>query len=455
MIISTLRRRKPQSSSSILTFLIDTINQNKHVHEFGQQQQQWRSVHHEVRKKLKEKKAATKIALDYFDFFYGASYGTEWNRARLALLTSNGGLSKQSALVNNYCAQGSSVVRELEREGTLDLVAFSRKLNSNDDRNDSDRIDVKSNGLKSELVANWPHRLKVYCHDSGDVSRLVEPTFDQDLELLNFYSMDASSILPVIALNIQKGDTVLDLCASPGDKTLAILQTMLPSQVTCRDVAPKRLKKIKRLLKAYVTTDEAELDKLVKLELNELKIEEEGEELEDELENEFEENLTVNGNVIEMEEQEEEDLFDRVLVSVPCVQDRLSLNVNDNSLFSVKRTDERLEQVKRQVLALTQAVQACKLDGTIVYATSTMSPNQNEGVVNSVLASFANSVDFELCLVIEQPESRNLSSCSTSLDHFFNFSSNCQQGLLVTPTVDKNFGPLYLCKIIKKKKKPD
>lgn len=44
-----------------------------------------------------------------------------------------------------------------------------------------------------------------------------------------YYLMDASSVLPVIALDLEPGHKVLDLCAAPGGKSLAMLQTMLPS----------------------------------------------------------------------------------------------------------------------------------------------------------------------------------------------------------------------------------
>lgn len=43
--------------------------------------------------------------------------------------------------------------------------------------------------------------------------------------------MDAASLLPVLALNIQPTESVLDMCAAPGGKTLAILQTIYPSKV--------------------------------------------------------------------------------------------------------------------------------------------------------------------------------------------------------------------------------
>lgn len=50
--------------------------------------------------------------------------------------------------------------------------------------------------------------------------------------LLGYYLMDAASVLPCLALDIQEGHNVLDLCAAPGGKTLALLQTQCVGMTT-------------------------------------------------------------------------------------------------------------------------------------------------------------------------------------------------------------------------------
>lgn len=97
--------------------------------------------------------------------------------------------------------------------------------------------------------------------------------------------MDGASLLPVLALSPEKGDLVLDLCASPGGKSLALLQTMLIGKIThhnfnyyfnlihssldkihCRDKTDSRLFKMIKMLKSYLPHDY--LEKTVKFELN-------------------------------------------------------------------------------------------------------------------------------------------------------------------------------------------
>lgn len=51
--------------------------------------------------------------------------------------------------------------------------------------------------------------------------------------LLGYYLMDAASLLPCLALDVQEGHNVLDLCAAPGGKTLALLQSSAIGETVC------------------------------------------------------------------------------------------------------------------------------------------------------------------------------------------------------------------------------
>jgi 5-methylcytosine rRNA methyltransferase NSUN4 len=86
----------------------------------------------------------------------------------------------------------------------------------------------------------------------------------------DYYCLDGSSLLPVIALDIQKDDNVLDLCASPGGKTLSILQTLLPKSVTACDITQNRLDRLKRMLQTYI--DKSDFDRIVNIENNKVDI---------------------------------------------------------------------------------------------------------------------------------------------------------------------------------------
>lgn len=45
--------------------------------------------------------------------------------------------------------------------------------------------------------------------------------------ILAWWLLDGGSIVPVLALNLEKGETLLDMCAAPGGKSLLAAQTLL------------------------------------------------------------------------------------------------------------------------------------------------------------------------------------------------------------------------------------
>lgn len=50
-------------------------------------------------------------------------------------------------------------------------------------------------------------------------------------KLKEYYLLNAASLLPVLALEVKDGEDVLDLCAAPGGKSVAILQCAYPGNV--------------------------------------------------------------------------------------------------------------------------------------------------------------------------------------------------------------------------------
>lgn len=63
-----------------------------------------------------------------------------------------------------------------------------------------------------ETSLKYPKHLDVFVFPSSDFRRFPNP-MPNLLNLINYYCMDLASILPVVALGIQPGDDVLDMCA--------------------------------------------------------------------------------------------------------------------------------------------------------------------------------------------------------------------------------------------------
>lgn len=253
-----------------------------------------------------------------------------------------------------------------------------------------------------------PPTLKAYTYQNGDLTLFPKPRVDAN-KILNYYLMDASSVLPVIALDLKDGNTVLDLCAAPGGKALSILQARKVGGIVCNDAAFSRLQRLQTVLKSYVP-------ETVKKE------------------------RFISVSQVHGEQLGKDAFFDRVLVDVPCTTDRQMVLEEENNWFSTGRTKERLQLPEIQMKLLCSGIRAVKPGGVVVYSTCTLSQIQNDGVVQMALQYLWENSSIDVII-------KDLTPVQQQFGHVFKFHNGCRYGQLVVPSLMSNFGPMYFCKI--------
>ncbi|CAF1642685.1 unnamed protein product, partial [Adineta ricciae] len=266
-----------------------------------------------------------------------------------------------------------------------------------------------------------PPSWHVYTFPRSNMSRF-EPAKTDDLNLLDYYCMDGACVLPILALDVQPFQSVLDMCSAPGGKALNIFHSCPYIQLTCNDTDNLRWKRLVEVFTQTVPKDT--LAKYVRL---------------------------VKGDGCLFGQQQPAS-FDRVLVDVPCTSDRHALSTAFN-IFSKKRVQERVDLPDYQRKLLESAIRACKPGGIVVYSTCTLAPAQNEGVVERAIENLASSSSsnrkhhgqkndnaIKCEIVSTQPLEKHYA-------YFFQFHTKTRYGSLVLPHISNNFGPLYFCKI--------
>ncbi|KAG8014039.1 5-methylcytosine rRNA methyltransferase NSUN4 [Nibea albiflora] len=364
------------------------------------------------RHRVKEKWAATRIkypptglALQYFDATYGSQLGKLWPSIRVALLSER----KYGALLNNFCHD--DVLAGLEAQGSSDFISDTDTEDQTSEE-ESSCVSMKTSDADGQPLPNLqfsPH-IKCSVFPRADITRF-KPARPDIYGLLGYYLMDAASVLPCLALGVQEGHNVLDLCAAPGGKTLALLQTQCIGFLCVNDSSVSRTLRLKRVLRSYVPKQLLNDEKLRITSI-------EG---------------TKWGEI-------ERNTFDRVLVDVPCTTDRHSLMEHDNNIFSKSRTAERRRLPQLQLELLLAGIEAARPGGEIVYSTCTLSQTQNLDVVEQAIYMAQEKHGIHLQVVDLRP-----------LTHMFrktfHFAPDLHLGEMVIPHLAANFGPIYMCKL--------
>ncbi|XP_035490520.2 5-methylcytosine rRNA methyltransferase NSUN4 isoform X2 [Scophthalmus maximus] len=319
------------------------------------------------RHRVKDKWAATRpkypptsLALQHFDATYSVQLGQLWPSVRVALLSER----KYGALLNNFSsdddvladlrAKGcSDFINDTDTEAQLGLKQDSESVVQEESKEDA----VKKSDVDGQQLSPLKLSPNIKCavFPRGDITRF-KPARPDMYRLLGYYLLDAASVLPCLALNVQEGHYVLDLCAAPGGKALAILQAQAIRFLCVNDTSASRTTRLRQVLHSYVPKEF----------LNE-------------------KNLRITSFDGTKWGEIETNTFDRVLVDVPCTTDRHSLTEDDNNIFNKTRTGERRRLPQVQLELLLAGIQAACPGGEIMYSTCTLSQIQNLRVVEQAI----------------------------------------------------------------------
>ncbi|CAM5185660.1 16S rRNA (cytosine(967)-C(5))-methyltransferase RsmB [Alishewanella longhuensis] len=164
-----------------------------------------------------------------------------------------------------------------------------------------------------------------------------------------FSVQDGAAQHAALLLNAQPGDTVLDACCAPGGKTCHILEQTSAITLTALDRDAKRLERV------YHNLERLKLTARV-----------------------------VAADILDTDSWWQGELFDRILLDVPCSATGVIRRHPDIRWLRKKSDIAPLVALQQQILQ--QAWQLLKPGGTLLYATCSILPAENSEQISSFLA---------------------------------------------------------------------
>lgn len=229
------------------------------------------------------------------------------------------------------------------------------------------RRSIRVNTLKCSVedmlawgkARNWSLLPVPWCGEGFFIDRVDrEEALGKDFMHLmgGFYVQESASMLPVALLDPKPGERILDMSAAPGSKTTQIAARMQGRGVlVANDVQEKRIWSLLTNLQRCGVT-----------------------------------NACVTRKVGQWFAGHMTEVFDRVLCDAPCTAQGTARKDSDALNYCSMDNVGKMARLQRELLE--SAVHACKVGGRIVYSTCTLTPEENEDVVLSILNKFSDQL---------------------------------------------------------------
>jgi 16S rRNA (cytosine1407-C5)-methyltransferase len=219
---------------------------------------------------------------------------------------------------------------------------------------------IKRETLGNHLLETYGIKTKIISYPSN-VLKIIDG-FDyagSTLEIaFGFYYMQAlTSMLPPLVLNPSSKDLVLDLCSAPGSKTTQIAEMMDN--------------------KGVLIANELEMDRIKALVFN------------------LDKMNFLNYGVVnsrgEILSKYYNSYFDKILVDAPCSGLGIIQKKNEvGKWWSLERVNNLCEIQNK---LLVSAVKMLKVGGELVYSTCSLTPEENELIINRILEKYPVDVE--------------------------------------------------------------
>ncbi len=301
-----------------------------------------------------------------FNKFYEQIYGERWDHLSMALLQE----SRQVQRHNPFAHEGFH--RDTPGASTLDEVV---------------PLQEGSHELQLPPLCEWSR-------NRDEIPRGVN-------QLLSYYVLDPASVIVAENLGVKPGEKVLDLCAAPGGKSLVLAQALFQridsdSELILNELSFDRRERLKKVVQQYISKD-------------------------------FRSQVWVRGKDGSRFGLDVQNYFDAVLVDAPCSGERhLILNAKMMEAWSERRS-KLLAQ--KQYSLLCSAWLALKQGGRLMYSTCSLSPFENDGVIDKFL-------------------SKKKDAALGTMSYQLKNAEVTQYGQIYLP--DRcHFGPMYSCLLIK------